>query len=362
MDLSALLHPRLPDRASLDEFVDALADRAPEVEHLVADLRRAPADRTLIGSLFRSLHTIKGDAAMCRVDLGVMIAHPIETLLARLRSEELAFSDLFAELLLLALDRLELAVESLADGRRLDALKLPELVGGLELLGGVPREALDGQIARVIESVTGFRPSAASRLDLPPLAVPNDLAGDLAFFRELALKLEARSPLFAGRTARLLKLVLDTNAAAGTPVAARQLEAAVYMHDVGMMLLPEVVWLKIGRLSADEKTQMHAHPELAAGLLDRMPGWQDAARIVREHHEMPDGRGYPAGLADAAICPGAKILAIADAFEAVTLKQRHRGQSRSLLRAMAEINACDTQFAPPWIETFNQVIRRSLEA
>ena len=195
MDLSALLHPRLPDRASLDEFVDALADRAPEVEHLVADLRRAPADRTLIGSLFRSLHTIKGDAAMCRVDLGVMIAHPIETLLARLRSEELAFSDLFAELLLLALDRLELAVESLADGRRLDALKLPELVGGLELLGGVPRDALDGQIARVIESVTGFRPSAASRLDLPPLAVPNDLAGDLAFFRELALKLEARSPL-----------------------------------------------------------------------------------------------------------------------------------------------------------------------
>ena len=129
-----------------------------------------------------------------------------------------------------------------------------------------------------------------------------------------------------------------------------------------MMLLPESVWLKVGRLTADDKTQMHAHPEYAAGLLERMPGWQDAARIVREHHEMPDGRGYPAGLAGAAICPGAKILAIADAFEAVTLKQRHRGQTRSLLRAMAEINACDTQFDPPWIETFNQVIRRSLDA
>ena len=59
--------------------------------------------------------------------------------------------------------------------------------------------------------------------------------------------------------------------------------------------------------------------------------------------------------------PGAKILAIVDAFEAVTLKHSHRGQSRSLIRAIAEINACDDQFATEWIEPFNRVIRKMVE-
>ena len=62
------------------------------------------------------------------------------------------------------------------------------------------------------------------------------------------------------------------------------------------------------------------------------------------------------------ICVGAKILAIVDAFESVTLKHSHRGQSRSLLRAIAEINACDNQFAPEWIAHFNGVIRRMVES
>ncbi|MDP2825316.1 MAG: hypothetical protein Q8O52_21865 [Sulfuritalea sp.] len=60
--------------------------------------------------------------------------------------------------------------------------------------------------------------------------------------------------------------------------------------------------------------------------------------------------------------PGAKIPAIADAFEAVTLKHGHRGEGRSLLRAVAEINAGDKQFSAEWIEHFNQAIRGMVEA
>ena len=84
--------------------------------------------------------------------------------------------------------------------------------------------------------------------------------------------------------------------------------------------------------------------------------------MVAQHHEMPCGEGYPSGLTSPAICAGAKILAIVDAFEAVMLKHIHRGRNRSVLRAIAEINACDTQFAPEWIEPFNRVIRRTVEA
>ena len=76
---------------------------------------------------------------------------------------------------------------------------------------------------------------------------------------------------------------------------------------------------------------------------------------------MPDGAGYPHQLKVEAICAGAKILAIVDAFEAVMLKHSHRGKNRSVLRAIAEINACDKQFAAEWIGPFNTVIRKTLE-
>jgi len=129
-----------------------------------------------------------------------------------------------------------------------------------------------------------------------------------------------------------------------------------------MMFLPESIWLKQERMREDEKQILHKHPADAAGLLSRMDGWSDAAKIVAQHHEMPDGQGYPVGLMAAQIGPGAKILAIVDAFEAVMLKHINRGRNRSVLRAIAEINACDNQFAPEWIEPFNQVIRRTVEA
>jgi len=133
------------------------------------------------------------------------------------------------------------------------------------------------------------------------------------------------------------------------------------MHDVGMMFLPEPLWLKIGKLSEDERRQLSAHPGWAAELLARMEGWQEAARIVLQHQEMPDGRGYPNGLTGEAICDGAKILALVDAFEAVMLKHRHRGQQRSVLRAIAEVNASDRQFDPVWIEPLNRVVRGMLD-
>jgi len=107
---------------------------------------------------------------------------------------------------------------------------------------------------------------------------------------------------------------------------------------------------------------MHQHPSFAAGIVERMTGWQEAAMMIAQHHEMADGRGYPQGLKEDQIVPGAKILAIVDAFESVTLKQSHRGAGRSLLRAVAEINASDNQFSVEWIEHFNQVIRGMVEA
>lgn len=363
-DLIALLQPRVADREALREFVEDLEDQVPGIEHDVAALRREPTDRALIARLFRALHTIKGDAAICKVDVGVMIAHPIESLLARCRENEIRFSGMLAEVVLLALDRLELTVEALEAGRDVSHLNLPQLVGGLEALAGAPAGEIAARAAATIEAVTGFKPvhaTAEIQSAAAPLAPRQDQAGDLWFFSTLALQFESRSPLFKGRTGRILRLAEETNAAAGNPVDPAQLAAAVYMHDIGMMFAPESTWLKVGRLTDEDRELLHEHPVHAAGLLRRMAGWEPAAAMVAQHHEMPDGRGYPDGLKGDAICPGAKILAIVDAFEAVTLKHSHRGQTRSLVRAIAEINACDNQFATEWIGPFNAVIRKMVE-
>lgn len=362
-NIGALLNPRVVDRESLDEFIDDLTDKVPLIERNIAQLKRDPHDRALIADLFRALHNIKGDAAICKVDLGVLIAHPIETLLARLREGEIEFSELLAELTLLALDRLELAVDALSSGRALDHLRLVELVGGLEGMAKLPADEIDARVVTVIESVTGFRPAQSPKSRAArPAGRGAANSTDLVFFRSLAQQLETRSPNFKGRTSRILRLALDTNAAAGNPVDATQLEAAIYMHDIGMMMLPESVWLKTGRLSDEDKAALQSHPTFAAELLARMPGWSEAATMVAQHHEMPDGGGYPAGLKGDTIVAGAKILAIVDAFEAVMQKHSDRGHSRSVLRAIAEVNACDNQFAPEWIGHVNGVVRRMVEA
>ena len=368
MDVRSIIAPVVTDRESLQEFIDGLIDHAPNIERDVARLRSTPEDRAVISDLFRAVHNIKGDASLCKVELAVAIAHPIETVLARFRSGEIQFTDFVAEAILLAIDRLELAAEGLASGKSLDALRLLPLVQGLEKLALAVPSDIDACASELIEAVTGFRPAAAAaisthgKVSSVPSGSKTQVATDLRFFHSLANQFETRSLLFKGRTMRILRLALETNQLSDNRIDPIQLEAAVYMHDVGMMFLPESVWLKVDRMTPDEKLILRTHPDFAAGILSRMDGWSAAAEMVAQHHEMPDGAGYPNALKAPQICDGAKILAIVDAFEAVMLKHIHRGKNRSVLRAIAEVNACDKQFSPEWIEPFNRVIRRTVEA
>jgi len=354
----------IADRELLLEFRDSLTDHAETLEHEVANLSRTPDNQESIATLFRALHSIKGDSTVCRFDLGVRVTHPLETLLSQMREGSLSFTPLVAEAMLLALDRLELAVESLLENRPLDPLRLDTLLDGLEHLATASASELDESAIHLIEAVTGFRHVSAgtgARKARPVATRRRAHADDLVFFESLALRLDARSPQFKGRTERLRRLALETNLRAGSPVAPDQLEAAIYLHDVGMMFLAEDIWLKVGDLSDADRTLLRTHPGYSAGLLSRMEGWDEAATMVAQHHEMANGKGYPHGLKDKEIVTGAKIISIVDAFESVTLKHSNRGAGRSLLRAIAEINASDNQFSAVWIAHFNVVIRGMLE-
>ena len=154
MDIRSIIAPTVSDREALEEFVESLSDHAPNIERDIARLKKTPEDREVISSLFRSIHNIKGDAALCKIDLAVAIVHPIETVLARFRNDEIIFSDIVAEAILLAFDRLELASEGLLSRKSLDGLRLLALVQGLETLALAGAAELDDCAGDLIASGT----------------------------------------------------------------------------------------------------------------------------------------------------------------------------------------------------------------
>lgn len=159
MDIRSIIAPSIQDREALEEFAEVLIDRAPEIEGDIARLRKAPDDRDITANLFRAVHNIKGDASLCKFELGIAIAHPIESMLGRFRADEIPFSDLLAEMILLAVDRLELATDALLAHKSLENLNLAILVQGLEALAQESTKEIDAACADLIEAVTGFPPS-----------------------------------------------------------------------------------------------------------------------------------------------------------------------------------------------------------
>lgn len=106
----------------------------------------------------------------------------------------------------------------------------------------------------------------------------------------------------------------------------RRLLYASRMHDVGKIGVPDRVLKKPGRLTDEEWQEMRRHPEIGAAILDGSdsPVLQMAADVALYHHERFDGRGYPQGLAGDAIPLSARIVAVADVFDALTSDRCYR--------------------------------------
>jgi putative nucleotidyltransferase with HDIG domain len=99
---------------------------------------------------------------------------------------------------------------------------------------------------------------------------------------------------------------------------------AAAVHDLGKIGVPDRVLLKPGPLTADEQMTMWLHTEIGARILSQFHLFRSGAEIVLHHHEAYDGSGYPNGLAGAAIPLGARVVAVADAFDAMTSDRPYR--------------------------------------
>jgi diguanylate cyclase (GGDEF)-like protein len=130
---------------------------------------------------------------------------------------------------------------------------------------------------------------------------------------------------------------------------------AAELHDIGKMAVPDAVLHKAGPLSSDEERFIHQHTIVGERVLGAAPTLRSVARLVRHSHERWDGAGYPDGLAADDIPLGARIIAVCDAYDAMTSDRSYR-DAVPMEDALVELRRCaGSQFDPEVVETFCSV-------
>jgi diguanylate cyclase (GGDEF)-like protein len=138
----------------------------------------------------------------------------------------------------------------------------------------------------------------------------------------------------------------------------KRVKLAGVLHDIGKVGVPDTVLQKAGPLDEDEWEEIQKHCELGSRLLSGA-GLEDIASWVLAHHERPDGNGYPAGITRTEIPPEARILAVADAYEAMVADRTYR-MGIGADRAREELeDGAGTQFDPLVVEAFLRFLERA---
>jgi putative nucleotidyltransferase with HDIG domain len=151
--------------------------------------------------------------------------------------------------------------------------------------------------------------------------------GQAAVVRKLARALEAGDPYTRGHSRRVARYAVLIARKLGLPAAeVDRIRTAAAVHDVGKVETPLHILHKPGRLTDEEYTIVKRHPVAGARLVQAL-GDEELTAIVRHHHERLDGHGYPGGLSGNAIPLGARIIAVADTFDAITSARPYRAAS-----------------------------------
>ena len=160
-----------------------------------------------------------------------------------------------------------------------------------------------------------------------------------------------RVALYAMRLARRLGFSSDD---------VRNVAIGGLFHDVGKLALSDIIFTnRQGQLSSDQRQEVRCHPLIGAALLKNIDFLKPAVDFILFHHEREDGAGYPFGLTAKEIPPGAKIVSIADCFDAVTTDRPYqKGQS---VAAAYEIlrEGCRRFFCDAYVETFIEEIEEN---
>ncbi len=174
----------------------------------------------------------------------------------------------------------------------------------------------------------------------------------------LALAVDAKDQFTQGHSHKVSSyavLIAEAIGLAGTEIEAVRLGAM--LHDVGKVGILGSILNKSGPLNAEEWEAMKRHVEYGAKLLEPLSGTESIRDMVAHHHEFYDGSGYPEGLSGERIPMGARIIAIADAYDTITTERTYK-KARTAEEAFQELDRCGkAQFDPELVQVFISRLR-----
>jgi hypothetical protein len=366
------------DEDILTDLLEEINELYEATEKTLIELELKPEDNELQRALFRSIHTIKGDLGLVNFSPLIPLLQYAEDLLDYLRKGQIRYTSNMSDLVLLIMDRVKVFVQScIQTGQaEYDKQMFERLVDAIKRISpenGVAHEQLLASALLILdpsdlgpeqnnalEIVTPSGPSGPSGpSSIETTGIPKTITAeeceDLVFFRELMKPIEKRTMCWEGRGDRIAKLAGYINKIAGSPINEVQLAVACYMHDFGMAFMPVAVLHKQKKLEEVEFNLMRSHVYKSARLLENLNQWNEARKIVMQHHERIDGSGYPLGVKEDDICEGAKLLAILDTFDAITHVRAYEAHLwMPKKKAVIEINRiAEGQFSSKWIQVFN---------
>jgi len=175
----------------------------------------------------------------------------------------------------------------------------------------------------------------------------------------LAEAIEARDAYTSGHSRQVTRYAVRLGEVLGLPP--ERIELLTYaglLHDVGKIGIRDDILLKPGPLSDDEFAIMQRHPRIGVKIIERVRGLRAALPIIEAHHERVDGGGYPAGLRGEQIPVEARILAIADCFEAMTSDRPYRPAMETERALQQLLRGRGTHWDAKMVDAFVALVRR----
>jgi len=221
------------------------------------------------------------------------------------------------------------------------------VIGVLEVLNKVDGSEFS---AHDLETLVSLASTAAAAIENARLheAV---LDGYKSTIKALAAAIDAKDPYTCGHSQRVMEYSLLGGMTLSLPKEwLDTLEYAGILHDIGKIGVSDNILRKSGYLNEPEWIIIRKHPEMGANIIKGIPFLEEARKLILHHHERYDGNGYPDGLKGEAIPMGARLLAIADAFDTMTTDRSYRA-ALSADEAISELRRhSGTQFCPVAVE------------
>jgi len=186
---------------------------------------------------------------------------------------------------------------------------------------------------------------------------------NLSFATALVATLDARDRYTAGHSAAVAIYSRDIVARMGLPEDQQQLaHLCGLVHDIGKVGLPPGLLEKAGALTLDERRQMEEHAAIGERILANVDDYQEIAKVVRHHHERVDGNGYPDGLLGHNIPLISRVIAVADAYNAMTSDRPYRDAMPSRVARLRLAQAVESQFDTTVVAAFEAILAAAPES